>query len=322
MSFALPGLIAAAATLAILFLWLRRAAGMPLDYANDRSLHVGAMPRIGGIAMAGGIVAALPLLSFQHVPMPILAAASGLFIFSLADDLRPLPVVPRLLGQLLAAGVAVWGLGIPWAVALPAMLALAWMTNLYNFMDGADGLAGGMAVIGFGAYSLAAWAHTPELSMTCMAIAGAAIGFLAFNFPPAKVFMGDAGSIPLGFLAGTLGILGWREGIWPAWFPILVFSPFIVDATVTLWRRLLRGERVWQAHREHAYQRLILAGWTHRRLVLAAWVLMAAAAVTALFARSASSALQAGALFVWLAIYMGAWIVIERRTTNRNPGRA
>ena len=180
----------------------------------------------------------------------------------------------------------------------------------------------GMAVIGFGAYSLAAWAHTPELSMTCMAIAGAAIGFLAFNFPPAKVFMGDAGSIPLGFLAGTLGILGWREGIWPAWFPILVFSPFIVDATVTLWRRLLRGERVWQAHREHAYQRLILAGWTHRRLVLAAWVLMAAAAVTALFARSASSALQAGALFVWLAIYMGAWIVIERRTTNRNPGRA
>ncbi|MBK9954574.1 MAG: hypothetical protein IPP18_05395 [Rhodocyclaceae bacterium] len=193
------------------------------------------------------------------------------------------------------------------------MLALAWMTNLYNFMDGTDGLAGGMAVIGFGAYGLAAWANAPALSMTCMAIVGAAIGFLAFNFPPAKVFMGDAGSIPLGFLAGALGILGWREGIWPVWFPILVFSPFIVDATVTLWRRLLRGERVWQAHRQHCYQRLILAGWSRRRLVLVAWALMAAAAVTALFARSASSALQAGALFVWLVIYMGAWMMIERR---------
>lgn len=321
MSFVLPGLVAAAATLAILFLWLRRGEGMPLDHANSRSLHVGAVPRIGGIAMAGGIAAALPLLSFRHVPVPILVAASGLFVLSLADDLRPLPVVPRLLGHLLAAGVAVWGLGMPLAMALPAVLALAWMTNLYNFMDGADGLAGGMTAIGFAAYAMAAASAASPIAPILFAICGAAAAFLAFNFPPAKVFMGDAGAIPLGFLAGALGLLGWQDGIWPAWFPVLVFSPFIVDATVTLWRRLLKGEKIWQAHREHGYQRLILTGWSHRRLVWVAWGLMAATALTALVARNVSSTLQVGALLLWVAIYTGAWKVIDKRATHRNPDR-
>ena len=207
------------------------------------------------------------------------------------------------------------------AMALPAVLALAWMTNLYNFMDGADGLAGGMTAIGFAAYAMAAASAASPIAPILFAICGAAAAFLAFNFPPAKVFMGDAGAIPLGFLAGALGLLGWQDGIWPAWFPVLVFSPFIVDATVTLWRRLLKGEKIWQAHREHGYQRLILTGWSRRRLVWVAWVLMAATALTALVARNVSSTLQVGALLLWVAIYTGAWKVIDKRATHRNPDR-
>ena len=118
--------------------------------------------------------------------------------------------------------------------AWQAVLALAtmWVTNLYNFMDGSDGLAGGMALFGFGAYALSAWlAGDAVFVVVAASIAAASAAFLVFNFPPAKVFMGDAGSIPLGFLAAALGILGWRAGHWPLWFPVLVFSPFIIDAS-------------------------------------------------------------------------------------------
>jgi UDP-N-acetylmuramyl pentapeptide phosphotransferase/UDP-N-acetylglucosamine-1-phosphate transferase len=132
-----------------------------------------------------------------------------------------------------------------------------------------------MATIGFGALALGAWlGDAPGLATFCAAIAAAALAFLRFNFPPARVFMGDAGSIPLGFLAASLGILGAQQNVWPALFPLLVFSPFIVDASVTLTRRALRGEKVWQAHRSHYYQRVVLLGATHRQLALAAYALM------------------------------------------------
>jgi UDP-N-acetylmuramyl pentapeptide phosphotransferase/UDP-N-acetylglucosamine-1-phosphate transferase len=320
MNVAIPGLVAAAVTLAILFFWLRRGGGMPLDHANDRSLHVGAVPRIGGIAMTAGIAAALSLLSLPDSLAPIALATLALFAVSLIDDLRPLPVVPRLLGHLLAAGVAVWALEVPLVMALPAVVALAWMANLYNFMDGADGLAGGMTAIGFTAYALAAWVRMPELSMACVAIAGAALGFLAFNFPPARVFMGDAGSVPLGFLAGAFGLAGWRAGIWPGWFPVLVFSPFILDATVTLGRRLRQGVAIWHAHREHAYQRLILRGWSHRRLALTAWLLMTAAAGTALGLRDASAGGQLSGVLAWVLIYGAIFCWVGKRWRQAAKG--
>jgi UDP-N-acetylmuramyl pentapeptide phosphotransferase/UDP-N-acetylglucosamine-1-phosphate transferase len=93
----------------------------------------------------------------------------------------------------------------------------------------------------------------------------AAAVFLKANFHPARIFLGDVGSVPLGFLAGALGALGVYRDLVPVWFPFVVFAPFFVDATVTLLRRMLRGERFWQAHREHYYQRLVQMGWGHRR---------------------------------------------------------
>lgn len=316
----LATLASAAITMAVLHVWLRRGAGMPLDVANDRSLHAGAVPRIGGIAMAAGCGGALVALRLPDAPVAILAAAFGLFLLSLVDDWRSLAVLPRLLGHLTAATVVVVALQLPVVVAIPAVVALGWMTNLYNFMDGADGLAGGMAVVGFGAYAMAAWPQAPAMAWTCLVIAAAALGFLVFNFPPARVFMGDAGSIPLGFLAGALGLDGWRAGLWAGWFPILVFSPFIADATVTLWRRLRRRDRVWQAHRDHCYQRLVLSGWSHRALALAAWGLMITTAGGALWLRDFSAGIQGVGLIAWIAAYGGVFSAIDRRWRKATNG--
>jgi UDP-N-acetylmuramyl pentapeptide phosphotransferase/UDP-N-acetylglucosamine-1-phosphate transferase len=234
---------------------------------------------------------------------------------SLFDDARALPVLVRLAAHLAAAGVAAWTLwpGATVGAVVVLTLAIAWMSNLYNFMDGSDGLAGGMAAIGFAAHAAAAQAFGAEsLALACAATAGASLGFLGHNFPPARVFLGDAGSVPLGFLAAALGAVGAVEGAWPAWFPVLVFSPFILDATVTLLRRAAARERLWAAHRSHYYQRLVLAGWSKRRLVLGGYLLMALAAASALFARRQGFLLQCGTIVVWAAVYLLLLVAIDR----------
>ncbi|MEZ5741564.1 MAG: glycosyl transferase [Burkholderiaceae bacterium] len=161
-----------------------------------------------------------------------------------------------------------------WLAVGAVILLLAWFANLYNFMDGADGLAGLMALVGFLTYALLAPADS-LMATACTALAGASAGFLALNWPPARVFMGDSGSVPLGFLAGGLGLAGAAAGYWPWWTPLGVFLPFVLDASVTLARRALTGRRIWEAHREHVYQRLILRGWSHQRvsLVYGGWML-------------------------------------------------
>jgi len=209
-------------------------------------------------------------------------------------------------GCLLALGLSGWGL-------LAGTLAVVWMTNLYNFMDGSDGLAGGMAAIGFGALALAAWLGDAHgLAAFCAAIAVASLAFLRFNFPPARLFMGDAGSIPLGFMAAALGILGTRQNVWPWLFPLLVFSPFIVDASVTLARRALRGEKIWQAHRSHYYQRVVLLGATHRQLAMGAYALMLAMAALA-FALLLLPQYAMGMLILSASIYLLIFLAIDRR---------
>jgi UDP-N-acetylmuramyl pentapeptide phosphotransferase/UDP-N-acetylglucosamine-1-phosphate transferase len=266
-------------------LLLTRFARFALDRPNERSLHEHPVPRTGGIAVLIGIAAAAPFASAE------IWLALGLALFlaavSFADDLKGLPVAARLGAHLGAAGVLVWYLLSPvylWQAGL-LVLAIAWLTNLYNFMDGSDGLAAGMTVIGFVAFAVgAALGDEPELATTCICIATAAGAFLIFNFHPARIFLGDVGSIPLGFLAGALGLVGWNDEAWPLWFPFAVFAPFIFDATLTLTRRLVRGERVWQAHREHYYQRMVRSGLGHRGTAYVAYALMGLCAGAALLA--------------------------------------
>ena len=129
--------------------------------------------------------------------------------------------------------------------------------------------------------------------------------------------MGDVGSIPLGFLAAVLGLRGFWSGAWPAWFPLLVFSVFIIDATVTLLRRGLRGEKVWLPHREHYYQRLVRSGWSHRRLALAAYALMLATGGSACLLLTAPATAQGLAIATWGLAYFLLMRTIDRRVVGK-----
>ena len=243
------------------------------------------MPRNGGIGIHAGIFLAWATVA-PPLPSMIWLSLVPLLLVSFLDDVRGVPVVGRLTTHLLAAGAAAASLffrefGL--AGVIIAALSMVWMTNLYNFMDGSDGLAGGMALFGFSFYGVAALlAGNVSFALLNLSIAAAAAGFLVLNFYPARIFMGDMGSVPLGFLAAALGLIGWTQGQWALWFPMLVFSPFIVDASVTLTRRILRRERVWLAHRDHYYQRLVQMGWGHRNTALAEYGLMAVCGLSAL----------------------------------------
>jgi UDP-N-acetylmuramyl pentapeptide phosphotransferase/UDP-N-acetylglucosamine-1-phosphate transferase len=292
----LAAALAFAISAALLYLLVRRLGHVGLDRPNERSLHERPVPRTGGIAVLAGVASAAALGALQ-IWLPLLLALL-LAALSFMDDLYGLSRRWRLGGHLLAAGILVWYVLTPMHPVEMAVLvlALAWMTNLYNFMDGSDGLAGGMSLIGFGAYALAAWlSGDGATAVLCAAVAGASAAFLLYNFHPARIFLGDVGSIPLGFLAAALGVLGWRNDAWPLWFPLLVFGPFVGDATVTLVRRAVRGERVWRAHREHYYQRMIRMGLSHRATACVAYIAMALCATVALLARSGAPGVQAAA---------------------------
>ncbi|MER2531219.1 MAG: glycosyltransferase family 4 protein [Candidatus Competibacter sp.] len=203
-------------------------------------------------------------------------------------------------------------LALPVWIAIPlTLLFVIWMINLYNFMDGMDGFAGGMAVIGFSTLAWLGWADS-GFATFCMIVAAASAGFLVHNFPPAKIFLGDTGSTALGFLAAACSLWGAKDGLFPFWVAILVFSPFIVDATVTLLRRLLRREKVWEAHRTHYYQRLVLLGWGHRGTVLLEYALMLVCAGSAVLAVHLSPVGQGALLSGWALIYSLLMLAVGR----------
>jgi UDP-N-acetylmuramyl pentapeptide phosphotransferase/UDP-N-acetylglucosamine-1-phosphate transferase len=310
-----PLLIALVVSGALVALLIRsRAARIALDHPNERSLHSAPTPRLGGIGIVGGVAAAwvytLPALDAQ-----LLIALVLLVGVSLLDDLRGVGVAWRMLVHLASAALAVTAVlpGQEWWLIAVAALATAWMINLYNFMDGADGLAGGMAAIGFGSYGVAALAGGDfSYAAINLAVAGAALGFLWFNFPPARIFMGDAGAIPLGCLAAVFNIAGWQRGDWPWWFGIVIFSPFIFDASLTLLKRLLRGAKVWQAHREHYYQRLVQHGWGHRKTTLAEYALMLLCSMLAIGSIRLNIVMQLAVLGTVALLYAGLVVLLER----------
>jgi len=307
-------IVAALVTVLMIAVIIRSKFGNKVqDIPNERSLHSTPVPRIGGVGLTAGVLSGW-VLQFNSLTWWLVLPLIALFVVSMLDDMYGLPVRHRFSVQFIAAVILVGGAGLfghqGVVVATLVVLLTVWMTNLYNFMDGSDGLAGGMGLFGFGIYALAAWMnHNEVLAMLNLCIAATALGFLYFNFPPAKLFMGDAGSIPLGFLAAAMGLVGWQQGSWGAWFPLLVFSPFIVDASVTLVKRSLRGVKVTEAHREHYYQRAIQMGWSHRNMALLEYALMLGCGLTALF--TLGQAFPWFALIVWSAIYAALMLPLD-----------
>ena len=192
-----------------------------------------------------------------------------------------------------------------------ALIAIIWMANLFNFMDGSDGLAATMAVFGFGAYSFVSAANGNADAPLMLALPAATLPFLFFNWPPAKIFLGDVGAVPLGFLAAVWGISGWQNESWPAWFPVLVFLPFIADATLTLIRRLARGQRIWEPHRVHFYQKLVQLGLGHRGTLALYAALMAGTSLSAVAALLRAPAAGMLLLGLWAVVLTLLYISID-----------
>lgn len=313
--FLLP-LASGVATYAVLHWLLRRPhAALPLDHPNERSLHTQPTPRVGGLAIC---IAALPVLALTWSPF-VAAIAVVLAAVSYIDDKGGLPIQARFVAHIVAGALLMSLLAdtLPWPLLAVGAVATAWMINLYNFMDGADGLAGGMALIGFSAHAIAAGlSGASQLAVAGATIAACAAAFLRFNLHPARTFLGDAGSIPLGFLAAAIGFIGWRDGAWPWWFTVVVFSPFIVDASLTLARRMLAGERFWAAHRSHYYQRLVQAGWGHRKTAYAEFILMLLCAAVALIGSTRPVATQGVMLIAMILFYGGLAMAIGRMWKN------
>ena len=284
------------------------------DMPNARSLHQIPKPRTGGIAILVAIALGWGILFYLgYQPDIFIWVVPSLFlvaIISFVDDLITLSALLRFFIHGVAAAILIFGgLVISWCLAglLLTWIVILWMLNLYNFMDGMDGLSAGMTVFGFGFLGLAGWQEGMQTyALYSWVIALGTAGFLVLNFPPARIFMGDIGSIPLGLLAAIFSLWGIRDGIFPLWVPVMIFSPFIVDATVTMLRRLLRGEKIWQAHRSHYYQRLVLIGWGHKRTVLFEYLLMLCCGVLALFARDLTEI----NLWIFLGIWGGVYIAI------------
>lgn len=334
---ALVGLAAGLGGAALMLARARRGA-LPVDVPDGRRLHEIPTPRGGGIG--------LPLAGALAVPVALVAGAGlderlalvGVLAWALpngvlgyVDDFRPMRSRVKFAIQTALALVAV-ALGLrldvlavpPFApVALGAaawpvsVLWLVWLGNLYNFMDGMDALAAVSGALFFAGFAL--WSHGAGLgahAAVAVAVAAAMLGFLRYNLPPAKIFMGDAGSLFAGGLLGALSLSLARADT--AAVPIaastLLLGPFVWDATYTIARRALRGDPMLP-HRTHLYQRLALAGWSHTR-VRALYFGLAAASFAGALALPRATAAVGGAI-VGMALAAGVGLVLLTRLAER-----
>ena len=306
-----------------------------LDQSGDRSLHDGEKPRSGGIAIVASVIFGVCLYSSSLSNLNnnyLIISFLLLILLSLWEDFSSLSQLSRLFAQLIIVSGFVFGADLYYApneiestglllgFKLFSVLGFLWLINLYNFMDGMDGFAAGMAVIGFGSFSAYGLLQQDALFLIVnLIIVFSVLGFLLWNFPPAKIFMGDLGSTVLGALAGVVALMGVQRGLFELWVPVVLFSPFWVDATYTLLKRILNKEAFWQAHRSHFYQRLVLKGCSHRQVVLAEYGLMLLCAIS-VFLPSFILPVLLGLDYnlsplvicgFWVVIYIALMVVLE-----------
>ena len=324
-----------------------------LDHPNERSLHNVPTPRTGGLAILGSLFSGLiavrvfgisaigdsvPWREWNPLDLWILGMTMVLSMVSFWDDRGGISVWFRFGCQLavscllgVGAGLILPTITIPgwgsvefgWSGIPLTILFLMWFANLYNFMDGMDGFAGGMTVFGCGLLAYFAWkAGHDFILVLAVLLSVASAGFLWYNFPPAKIFMGDVGSVSSGFLCGALIVLGCRDRVFDVWVPLIVFSPFVLDATVTLLRRVRQRKKIWEAHRTHYYQRPVLSGWGHRKAVLAEYTVMALCGGLALLYHYAAGGWRLAVLGAWGLLFLFLALAVngvEQR--NRLAGR-
>ena len=254
-----------------------------LDVPNERSSHSIPTPRGGGSAVVSVVLAGIVLGAAVGwvqgvVAIALVPSGAAVALVSWRDDWGRVRQSLRFVVHIAAAAWVTYWIGpvefpeaaMPWLGALGpivTVLGIAWMTNLFNFMDGIDGLAAGEALtVGLAAVVLCWRAGDSELMWLLALVAAAAAGFLPWNWAPARIFLGDVGSVFLGFVLASLGVLADERGAVRSIGWVVLMGAFFVDATLTLIRRFARGERWLLAHRSHAYQRAVQAGLTHAQV--------------------------------------------------------
>ncbi len=250
-----------------------------LDLPNARSSHAAPTPHGGGVPLLLAFYAGLLVAGVLGVQWPAaLTAIAGLsallMVLGVVDDIRGLTVRTRLAaygGLCLLAATLLFDGASPAPLSAGALwipvaaLAMLWFLNLYNFMDGIDGIAGLQAVLALVSASLLVWLSGGDLStaLFCLLLAAAHGGFLVLNWPPARLFMGDAGSVPTGFLLASLAVCTALAGQLSIYCWLILLACFVVDASWTLGWRIITGQPFTEAHRLHAYQRLARAWQSH-----------------------------------------------------------
>ena len=327
MAFAVAAAVVSAGGTAAWIGWARRRN--VIDEPGQRRLHPSATPRGGGVGIALAVLAALALLSIvgqapssdpdRHVFLLLLFGVVCAALTGLADDLFAMRSSVKLAGQMLAA--AAIAATLPWPAdtgALGHVLAFAWvlvLVNFWNFMDGSNGMVAMQSLVVAGA--LAAMASGPA-ALLGLAVAAACLGFLPFNLPRARVFMGDTGSHVLGAMVAILSLWVLRDGKAHPGQVLVVMSAFLVDAGLTLAKRIVLGRRFWRAHREHLYQWAVRRGHSHARVCLAyaAWAILCAWLALGWGARGATESAVA-ALAVGLA-GAATWVSLRRHWLRRD----
>lgn len=339
MAFILPSFIAFVTSLLACIYLSRSGSRLTVaDEPNHRSLHSVATASGGGLGILLGIASgwvALALAGKGFFPGGPQAAAGLALIVGASywDDIHNMSPGSRLLFQFGAGALALAGggsidqIGLPWIgelglswLAMPfSIFFIIWMMNLYNFMDGMDGFAGGMGAIGFAVLAVFGWiGEAPEFTAFLLILAAVNLGFLVENFPPARIFMGDVGSVSMGYLVAIMAIWGIQADIFEFWVPVLVFAPFIFDATLTLIRRALKGEKISSAHSSHYYQRLVKAGWGQRRVVFAEYAIMLVCGTSAVLLHRLDNG---GSKLLGLALILYGCIALFRMVDKKSPMR-
>jgi len=306
-------------------------AGERLDRPNERSLHGAPIPRGGGLAFAivsilvWCLLAVVLSVSFATL-VGLILPLSILVLTGWLDDKHNLKIPARLFAQLLASVLALILLGeldqievagitlnLSWLAWPATVLWIIWLVNLYNFMDGIDGIASVQGIVA--ATTMGIWYGVRSetgMGLICFVLAAAVTGFLYYNWPPAKIFMGDTGSLFLGGFFSIQTIIATVSFGIPFDAILILLSVFLADASVTLVHRMLRGEKWWQAHRSHFYQRAVQSNLSHATVSLSVLLL---SIVLALFATM--RAMQIGQAWIWLVLAVFVLIACALAVTHR-----
>jgi len=257
------------------------------DIPNDRSSHDIPKPKGGGLSIVLILLITIGLLFFNHkidseLSMSLLIGLSLVAIVGFIDDYKNLPISVRATAYVLAAVCSIHLLGGVSALSINgyqiqlnqfgcflAVIFVVWITNLYNFMDGTDGFAAIQTIcVGVFCGALFYFSAHPSYAILLFSLVASTIGFLYWNWSPAKIFMGDVGSCTIGFLFALLSIYTEKTGMLSMSIWLILLAPFIGDATFTLFKRILNKEKWYKAHNSHAYQRLYQLGWSHSQLAM------------------------------------------------------